>query len=89
MKILQVLVITLALALPLTGMTAETVDINSADAQTIAAALSGVGLEKAKAIVEYRQEHGLFLSVDDLVAVRGIGPKTLEKNRELITAGQK
>ena len=57
------------------------VNINTADAETIAAELNGVGLSKAKAIVEYRSKHGPFRSVDDLSLVKGIGERTVDKNR--------
>jgi competence protein ComEA len=57
------------------------VDINSADAETIAAELKGVGLSKAKAIVEYRKKHGPFRSPGDLSLVKGIGERTVEINR--------
>jgi competence protein ComEA len=57
------------------------VDINSADAETIAAELKGVGLSKARAIVEYRKKHGPFRSPGDLSLVKGIGERTVEINR--------
>ena len=57
------------------------VNINTADAGTIAAELNGVGLAKAKAIVEYRKKHGPFRSADDLSLVKGIGDRTVEINR--------
>lgn len=57
------------------------VDINKADAKTIAKELNGVGLSRAQAIVEYREKNGAFKSVDDLRKVKGIGAKTLEQNR--------
>ncbi len=60
---------------------AAAVNINTADAETISAALNGIGLTKAKAIVEYRQKHGPFRSVDDLSLVKGIGERTVERNR--------
>jgi competence protein ComEA len=56
------------------------VDINTADAETISAELNGIGLSKAKAIVEYRTKHGPFASVEDLSLVKGIGERTVEKN---------
>lgn len=43
--------------------------------------LNGVGEKKAQAIVEYRQKNGGFKTVDELVNVKGIGPKLLEKNK--------
>jgi len=57
------------------------VNINTADAETIAGAMSGVGLKKAQAIVEYRNKNGSFKSLDELSQVKGIGSKTIVKNR--------
>ena len=57
------------------------VNINTADAETISTELNGIGLSKAKAIVEYRTKHGPFRSVDDLSLVKGIGERTVDKNR--------
>ncbi len=63
------------------------VDINTADAQTLAQQLDGVGPAKAQAIIEYRQANGPFKSVDDLEKVKGIGKSTLEKNRSRMAVG--
>ncbi len=57
------------------------VNINTADAETISAELKGIGLSKAKAIVEYREKHGPFRSADDLSLVKGIGERTVDINR--------
>jgi competence protein ComEA len=57
------------------------VDINTADAETISAELNGIGMSKAKAIVEYRKKHGPFRSVEDVSLVKGIGERTIAKNR--------
>ena len=57
------------------------VDINTADAETLATELNGIGLAKAKAIVEYRQKHGPFKNLEDLSLVKGIGDRTVELNR--------
>ncbi len=62
----------------------ERVNINKADAKQLAAALKGVGLKKAQAIIEYRNQYGDFQSINELTAVKGIGEKTLEKNRAKI-----
>lgn len=43
--------------------------------------IPGIGEKKAKAIVDYRKEHGPFKSVDELTNVKGIGEKMLEKMR--------
>ena len=56
--------------------------INTADAKTISDALSGIGLKKAEAIVKYRTEKGLFKTAEDLTNVKGIGEKTIAKNKK-------
>lgn len=61
------------------------VNINQADAATLAERLNGIGIKKAEAIVSYREQNGPFKSVDDLLNVSGIGDATLEKNRNLIS----
>ncbi|GAB6142078.1 hypothetical protein JCM14076_28070 [Methylosoma difficile] len=63
------------------GVCAAPVNINTADANTIADALNGIGLKKAEAIVKYREEKGAFKTAEDLLNVPGIGEKTLEKNK--------
>jgi len=67
------------------------VDINTAAAEPISTDLKGVGLTKAKAIVEYREKHGPFKSPEDLSLVKGIGDRTVEINRANIrvTAAKK
>ena len=55
----------------------------------VSTALNGVGEAKAEAIVAYREEHGPFKSADQLAEVKGIGLKTVEKNRDLIDLGSK
>lgn len=63
----------------------EPVDINTADAETLASAIDGVGLKKARDIVAYRQQNGPFASVDELTRVKGIGERTVEMSRENLT----
>ena len=68
---------------------AAPVNINTADAKTISEALSGIGLKKAGAIVKYRTEKGLFKTADDLANVKGIGKKTIEKNKnDILISGE-
>jgi competence protein ComEA len=83
MKLLRRLLVLLLIAL-LPQQAFAQVDINHADAKTLAESLNGVGLVKADAIVAYRESHGPFLHIDDLVAVNGIGERTIEANREAI-----
>ena len=63
----------------------EPVDINTATAEELAATMNGVGLKKAMAIVAYRDENGPFVSIDDLVNVRGIGTATVDSNRDRLS----
>ncbi|MEJ5208996.1 ComEA family DNA-binding protein [Denitratimonas sp. CY0512] len=79
----------LSLLLSFSAFAAGPVDINTADATTLAANLHGVGQAKAQAIVEYRQANGPFKSADQLASVKGIGLATVEKNRERIRIGGK
>ena len=65
---------------------AERINLNTADAATLADGLVGIGPSKAEAIVAHRLEHGPFRTVDDLLLVRGIGSSTLDKNRDRMTA---
>ncbi len=61
------------------------VNINTADAQTLAANLKGVGEARALEIVRYREAYGPFASADELTEVKGIGKSTLDMNRDVIT----
>lgn len=64
--------------------TPERVNINTADAATLARVLDGVGLKKAEAIVAHREQHGRFDSPADLARVKGIGDATVQRNAEKI-----
>lgn len=58
------------------------VNVNTATAEQIAEELKGIGLKKAEAIVDYRKTNGPFKTVESLTEVKGIGLKTVEKNRK-------
>lgn len=60
------------------------ININSATAAELDS-LSGIGPTKAQAIIDYRNQNGPFRTIDDLLNVPGIGPKTLETIRDQIT----
>lgn len=78
----------LALAVALGAQAEEPrVDVNTADAETIARVLVGVGQSKAEAIVAYREENGRFESLEDLARVRGIGEATIKRNEARISLG--
>ncbi|MGS2724576.1 ComEA family DNA-binding protein [Porticoccus sp. GXU_MW_L64] len=92
-------VIACCLALPLASASADSakkpakaeqvqgkVNINTADAETIASALKGIGLKKAQAIVDHRKQlGGQYTSLDQLLEIKGIGEKTLAKLKSQIT----
>ena len=85
---LSILAAAIALLAAPTLVLAGPVNINTADAETISAELKGVGMAKAKAIVEYRVKHGPFRSADDLSLVKGIGERTVELNRSDIVVSK-
>lgn len=94
MHTLKKLTIAALLALPLVVTAAEpsqprpslptSVNINTADAPTLAEMLVGVGDSRARAIIDYRDANGPFTSADQLVEVKGIGEAVVDKNRDRI-----
>jgi len=88
MSLLRTLLLSLMLSAVLAfPVLAEPLDLNTASAPELAAALSGVGPKKAEAIVTYREQNGEFQSVDEITQVSGIGPKLLEANRANLMVG--
>ncbi len=83
MKSLKTLFFILLLSIS-TSVFAAKVNINTANADLIAAGISGIGKSRAKAIIDYRKVNGKFRSIDDLAKIKGIGVKTIEKNRSNI-----
>lgn len=63
----------------------QTININTASAETLSAVMSGVGAARAQAIVTYREEHGPFDSVQELLEVDGVGPTILANNQHMLT----
>lgn len=63
---------------------ASLVNINTADLTQLMT-LSGIGPSKANAILSYREEHGLFNSIEDMKEVTGIGDLTFENIKVFIT----
>jgi len=60
------------------------VNINTANLKELCT-LSGIGEVKAQAIIAWREENGSFATIEDLMKVKGIGTKTLEKNKARLT----
>jgi competence protein ComEA len=86
MKSLRVLSIAALLALSSLCL-AETVNINTADAKALSKNLTGVGPARAAAIVEYRESHGAFRSVEELEKVKGIGARVVASNKDHMVVG--
>jgi competence protein ComEA len=63
----------------------EPININTADAESLASAIHGVGIKKARDIVSYRQKNGPFETLDELTEVSGIGMQTVERSRANLT----
>lgn len=88
MNLIKSLFLALMLSFASFGAFAAPININTASAEQLTA-LNGIGEAKARAIIEYREAHGPFKSVDQLVDVKGIGLKLVEKNREQMSVGSK
>lgn len=82
MKRFYTLIFVLCLAVMAAPAFAEAININKADAKTLATGIKGIGMKKAEAIVAYRKAHGPFKTVDELTMVKGIGAKTVDNNRK-------
>jgi competence ComEA-like helix-hairpin-helix protein len=63
------------------------INLNSASAAGLQQ-VPGIGPSTANKILEMRKSYGAFKSVDDLLAIKGIGPKRLEKMRKYLTVGK-
>lgn len=87
MKLHHIL-LSLVLFLGISLAQAEPININTADAETFATAMVGVGSKLGQAIVDHRDRNGDFKTVDQITEVKGIGDKILEKNRSKLSIGQ-
>lgn len=66
-----------------TAVQQETVNINTADVQTLTR-LKGIGQKKAEAIIAWRKTNGNFKTIEQFADVKGVGPALLETNRKMI-----
>ena len=88
MKALRALLLTFAAMLAGSGLAvAGPVDINTADAATLAAELTGIGPAIAEEIVRDRERNGRFETPEALKRVRGVGDRIIEMNRENLRTG--
>ena len=84
MQLFRKLALLALLSLPVTLFAEGVVDINTADKETLMT-LSGIGKAFAERIIDYREQHGGFRSVQELTDIRGIGPSLIEKNKDALT----
>jgi competence protein ComEA len=61
----------------------QKININTASADELMN-LKGIGEKKARTIIEFRENNGPFKQPEDIIKVPGIGPKTLEANKDCI-----
>ena len=62
----------------------EKININQADAKTLTV-LKGIGKDRALKIIEYREQNGPFLTIEDIMKVKGIGKKIFEQNKDVLS----
>lgn len=87
MQILRKLVVLVLLGLPAAVLAGGEVDINTADKEALMT-LSGVGESFAQKIINYRERNGGFKTVQELTNIRGIGQALVDKNKDILTAGE-
>lgn len=68
---------------------AETVNINTADKDTLMTVIKGVGEKRAEAIIAYREQNGPFKSIEELAEVRGVGASIVEANMDNLSIEDK
>ena len=88
MEIIKKTLLAVCLLIP-TVLFAETVNINTADKETLMTSIKGVGETRAEAIIAYREQNGAFNSIEELAEVRGIGASIVEKNMENLSIADK
>jgi competence protein ComEA len=82
-----ILCIGLSLCLAKKKPPAKPVNINAATSEELQQ-VPGIGPATAEKILQRRKSYGAFKSVDDLLAIRGIGKKRLDKMRKYLTVGK-
>jgi len=77
------IILTLVLSTGL-AFSADKIDVNTASAEQLQS-IKGVGASTAAAIIEFRESYGSFTDINELVNVKGIGEKKLEKISDFIS----
>ena len=78
-----ILLISMLMA-PVFLMAADKINLNTATLEGLMT-LERIGPKYAQRIIDYRETHGPFDKIEDLMKVKGIGPKTFEANKDVIT----
>ncbi len=87
-RILRVATMFVAFLFATSSVADSQVNVNTADAATIAKTLNGVGMAKAQAIVEFREANGRFDDAYELTRVKGIGESTVRRNEGRIVVSE-
>ncbi len=85
MKLINSILLTLLLTLPVIGFSVEPVNINTADKETLMSMIKGVGEKKAEAIIAYREANGAFKSVDELTNIKGVSATMVDEHRDMLS----
>ena len=78
-----ILLISMLMA-PVSLMAADKINLNTATLEELMT-LERIGPKYAQRIIDYRDTNGPFDKIEDLMKVKGIGPKTFDANKDLIT----
>ncbi len=84
LRIATCVVVITILMVPICIMAAEKINLNTANFEELTR-LKGIGPAYAQRIIDYREKHGPFERIEDLMKVKGIGPKTFNTNKDMIT----
>ena len=84
LRIATCVVVITVLMVPICIMAAEKINLNTANFKELTK-LKGIGPVYAQRIIDYREKHGPFERIEDLMKVKGIGPKTFNANKDVIT----
>ena len=83
-KIAACILLISMLLVPVYLMAAEKINLNTATLEELMT-LERIGPKYAQRIIDYRETHGPFEKIKDIIKVKGIGPKTFDANKDVIT----
>ncbi len=83
-KIAACILLISMLLVPVYLMAAEKINLNTATLEELMT-LERIGPKYAQRIIDYRETHGPFEKIEDIMKVKGIGPKAFDANKDIIT----